>query len=176
MTELQLIPLTSEYLEFWHWLYNDPETRRHQPIRPTTLTEQAEMLERFRDHDLGNDTLPAYKWVLLEPKHNRPAGIVSFTRLQIDQGIGRIGYSIIPQYWRKGLATAAVRCLVDIVFSHTNTERLEAVCSVNNPASQRVLEKAGFKYEGIRRGYLRIREKRVDHYSFALLKSDWQAN
>jgi len=55
-------------------------------------------------------------------------------------------------------------------------ERLEAVRSINNPASRRVLEKAGFQYEGIRRKYLRIRDGRVDHHSFAVLKSDWQVN
>lgn len=176
MVEIELIPLSSDYLEFWHRLHNDPETRQHQPLESTTLSEQTEMLRLFQNNDLTNNTLPSYKWVLLETEQQQPLGIVSFHRLQIEQGIGRIGYSLLPEYWHQGYATTAVRMLVSLIFTHTNMERLEAVCSINNPASRRVLEKAGFKYEGIRRKYLRIRNGRVDHHSFAVLKSDWQVN
>ena len=176
MVEIELIPLNSNYLEFWHRLHNDPETRQHQPLESTTLSEQTEMLRRFQNNDLTDNTLPSYKWILLETDHQQPLGIVSFHRLQIKQGIGRIGYSLLPEYWHQGYATTAVRMLVSLIFTHTNMERLEAVCSINNPASRRVLEKAGFQYEGIRRKYLRIRDGRVDHHSFAVLKSDWQVN
>ncbi len=175
MLPIKIIPINQDYLEFWHRLHNDPATRQHQPIQPTTLAEQSVMLNRFVGHDLTNNTLPSYKWILVEPEHNQPIGMTSFHRLQIEQGIGRIGYSILPQFWGKGYATQAVHQLISLIFSKTNMERLEAVCSIHNPASKRVLEKAGFIYEGVRRDYLRIRDERIDHHSYAILKSDWLA-
>jgi len=175
MLPIKIIPINQNYLEFWHRIYNDPATRQHQPIQPTTMAEQAVMLNRFVDHDLANNTLPSYKWILIESESSQPIGFASFHRLQIEQGIGRIGYSISPEFWGKGYATQAVVQLTSLIFRKTNMERLEAVCSIHNPASQRVLDKAGFKYEGVRRDYLRIRDERIDHHSYAILKSDWLA-
>jgi RimJ/RimL family protein N-acetyltransferase len=51
-------------------------------------------------------------------------------------------------------------------------ERLEAVADVDNPASQRVLEKAGFKREGVLRKYVRLKGESRDMVMFSFLVSD----
>jgi len=101
-------------------------------------------------------------------------GEVSFDKLDIGQKIGRIGYSIAPGWWGKGFGTAVVGAMVDKIFSESDCQRIEAECSIHNPASRRVLEKNGFIREGTKRGYLEIHGERVDHYSFGLLKENWE--
>jgi RimJ/RimL family protein N-acetyltransferase len=57
-----------------------------------------------------------------------------------------IGYVIAPAFWGKGIATEAVKALIDTVFRLTKAERVVANSRVINPASRRVLEKCGLSY------------------------------
>ena len=100
---------------------------------------------------------------------------MSFNKIYLEHKIGIIGYTI-SIFWGKGYGTPAVRILVKKIFAELDTERIEAECSLNNPASQRALGKNGFILEGIKWGYLGIHGARVDHYSFGLLRSDWKNN
>jgi RimJ/RimL family protein N-acetyltransferase len=63
-------------------------------------------------------------------------------------GTLEIGYWIDPVQWGQGFATEAVQTFVDAVFSITECRELEAAVRVINPASQRVLRKAGFTWHG----------------------------
>ena len=58
-----------------------------------------------------------------------------------------IGYWLGEPYWGRGIATRAVRALIDYAFAHFDLMRLYATVFEWNPASARVLEKAGFTYE-----------------------------
>jgi RimJ/RimL family protein N-acetyltransferase len=57
-----------------------------------------------------------------------------------------IGYAVAPSHWGKGIATEAVKALIDTVFRVTTAERMVANSRVINPASRRVLEKCGLNY------------------------------
>ena len=63
-----------------------------------------------------------------------------------------IGIVLLPEFRGKGYGTAAQRLLADYLFATTTANRLEAETDVENLAERRALEKAGFIYEGIRRG------------------------
>lgn len=62
-----------------------------------------------------------------------------------------IGYCIHPKFRRKGLATKGTKLLAKYAFKRYKLKRLEAMCRDFNKASARVLEKAGFKLEGVLR-------------------------
>ncbi len=62
-----------------------------------------------------------------------------------------IGYWLGEAYWGRGIATAAVRGLAQSALEKTDLYRLFANVFSSNPASMRVLEKAGFQREGILR-------------------------
>jgi len=66
---------------------------------------------------------------------------------------GSVGYWLGPTAWGYGYATEAVRALTEYLFQETDLQRLEARVFEWNPASCRVLEKAGFTLEArLRRG------------------------
>jgi [ribosomal protein S5]-alanine N-acetyltransferase len=77
-------------------------------------------------------------------------------------------------YWNKGIMT---RCLNNVlVFGFKNMElnRIEARTMVDNYASQRLLEKTGFKKEGVQRGYRIIRGKSTDVILYGIVKDEYK--
>lgn len=59
-----------------------------------------------------------------------------------------IGYWLGEAHWGRGIATRAVRAFTAWLFASTPLERLHAFVFATNPASARVLEKAGYQFEG----------------------------
>lgn len=59
-----------------------------------------------------------------------------------------LGYWLAEPLWARGIMTAAVRTFVPACFETVELDRIFATASSNNPASARVLEKAGFAFEG----------------------------
>jgi RimJ/RimL family protein N-acetyltransferase len=63
-------------------------------------------------------------------------------------GMPTIGYWLGRPYWGRGLATEALRALVDTVFERSDAPAITAEVRVVNPASRHVLEKCGFRHDG----------------------------
>ena len=85
-----------------------------------------------------------------------------------------IGYSIIPDERGKGYCTEAVQIMVDYLFLSRNIVRVEAHTSIRNRASQRVLEKSGFKKEGTFRKAYFVRGEWVDSCIYSILREEWK--
>jgi ribosomal-protein-alanine N-acetyltransferase len=83
-----------------------------------------------------------------------------------------VGYWIGAPYVRRGHMTDAVKAIVPFAFGTLGLHRLEAACLPHNAASQRVLEKAGFRREGLARRYLKINGVWQDHDLYALLQDE----
>jgi [ribosomal protein S5]-alanine N-acetyltransferase len=83
-----------------------------------------------------------------------------------------LGYWVGAKYSHQGYMTSAVRAVVPFVFDSLELHRLEAACLPTNAASIRLLERTGFKREGLARGYLRINGVWQDHLLYALLDID----
>jgi [ribosomal protein S5]-alanine N-acetyltransferase len=83
-----------------------------------------------------------------------------------------VGYIVHQKYNGRGFATTALRLLINYAFTELNLHRLEAGTLPHNYASQRVLEKAGFRREGYAKNYLFINGKWQDHLIFAKTVED----
>ena len=62
-----------------------------------------------------------------------------------------VGYWIAPSEWGKGYATEAVRAMLDYGFRELKLHRIQGRHFGRNPASGRVMEKAGMVMEGVHR-------------------------
>lgn len=82
------------------------------------------------------------------------AGMVSFGR-RLPEPAPEIGYWIGEPFWGRGIATEAVRAVIDYAFSETGLSLLLGSARVVNPGSRRVLEKCGFQWSGV--GLTRVR-------------------
>jgi len=85
---------------------------------------------------------------------------------------GSIGYWISQHVAGRGVMPAAVALTTDYAFSHLGLHRIEINIRPENGPSLRVVEKLGFRDEGLRRSYLHIQGKWCDHRTFALVNDD----
>jgi ribosomal-protein-alanine N-acetyltransferase len=83
-----------------------------------------------------------------------------------------LGYWLGLPFVRQGFMTAAVAAVVDCAFEDLHLHRLEAATMPNNVASIRVLERNGFRREGIARRLLKINGAWEDHVLHALVVDD----
>jgi len=127
-----------------------PDVRRYIDV---LLREYAEgrfrtlaIAERESDTLIGGITIDVHKW---------------FPR-------GELGYWIAKPYRNKGYMTEAISAVIHYGFSDLGLIRIQAFHSVENPASGRVLEKAGMTYEGT----LRLYNGREDERIYSVINTD----
>ena len=98
--------------------------------------------------------------------------IGAFRQTNIHNKTAELGYYIAEEYWGKGIMTEAVKQLCDYVFSHTNIIRIYAEPFAYNIGSCRVLEKAGFQYEGTLRSNAFKNGNVLDMKMYSKLKTE----
>jgi ribosomal-protein-alanine N-acetyltransferase len=97
-------------------------------------------------------------------------GTISLYNPNKNKKIFEIGYFIARPYWNKGIATKAVKEMCNFGFKKLKLKRIWADTQSNNPASARVLEKAGFKLEGRKRKSIYKKGKYFDELIFGRLR------
>ena len=85
---------------------------------------------------------------------------------------GTLGYWIGERYARHGFMREAIEAVVHYAFNQLDLSRIEAACLPENAASRGVLEKSGFKYEGVAQSYLQINGRWRNHVLYANLRGD----
>jgi RimJ/RimL family protein N-acetyltransferase len=78
-----------------------------------------------------------------------------------------IGYWVAEPFWGRGVATSALIAATEYAFSQLHMIRVQARVFSNNPASARVLEKAGFQFEGTMRKSVLKRGEVLDQFLYA---------
>ena len=95
-----------------------------------------------------------------------------FRQGNIHRLTAELGYYIAEEYWGKGIMTKAVKQICKYVFDNSDILRIYAEPFAFNAASCRVLEKAGFQYEGTLRSNAIRNGKVIDMKMYSLLKSE----
>ena len=85
---------------------------------------------------------------------------------------GTIGYWVGERFARRGYMREAVLAVVHHAFNTLDLSRIESACLPENVASRGVLEKSGFKYEGVAQSYLQINGRWRNHVLYANLRGD----
>ncbi|UWQ92354.1 GNAT family protein [Aliisedimentitalea scapharcae] len=85
---------------------------------------------------------------------------------------GTLGYWIGQRHARQGYMREAIEAVLHHAFTKLDLSRAEAACLPENQASRGVLEKSGFKYEGVAQSYLQINGRWRTHVLYAALRSD----
>ena len=96
--------------------------------------------------------------------------IGAFRQQNIHRQTAEMGYYIAEAYWGRGIMTEAVRQTCAYVFAQSDIMRIYAEPFAYNTASCRVLEKAGFQYEGTLQNNAVKNGKVLDMKMYALLK------
>jgi len=152
---------------FVEWV-NKPEVfGEYNPLHQMSKTEAEKMLDNPSD----------IKPFIIEKKDGSKIGfIVHFHVLHLGTGTKQleIGYSLIPSERGKGFCSEAVKIMVDYLFLSKDIMRIQAQTDQRNGASQKVLEKAGFKKEGILRKNFFMRGEWTDDYIYSIIREEWK--
>jgi RimJ/RimL family protein N-acetyltransferase len=97
-------------------------------------------------------------------------GIGLMLREEVFRRTAEVGFWLGEPFWNRGIATRAVRAMVDWGFSELDLERIQARVFEENRASARVLEKAGFSYEGRLRRSVTKRGRTFDQFVYAIFR------
>ncbi len=111
-------------------------------------------------------------WAIAESEKQNLIGTIGFNSWNIYNMRAEISYDLMPDYWRKGIMTKTLSNVVSFAFQKMGINRIEAKTMLNNVASQKLLEKIGFKREGILREYRIIREVPSDVLLYSLIQKD----
>ncbi|MGH1578174.1 GNAT family N-acetyltransferase [Planktotalea sp.] len=85
---------------------------------------------------------------------------------------GTLGYWVGQEYARQGYMGEAIAAMVHYAFERMDLSRLEAACLPENKASRGLLERSGFKYEGVAQAYLQIDGRWRTHVLYSALRMD----
>jgi RimJ/RimL family protein N-acetyltransferase len=158
--------IEKEDLPLWMQWANDPEFwGEYNPLSQVT---KAEVEKNWEGPYKG-------KRFFIEKKDGTKLGFIgSGEMLPGEPQHLIIGYSLLPAERGKGYGTEAVALLVDFLFLSADIVRISAFVDPGNPASQRVLEKSGFKREGTIRRLGFLRGKWSDFIFYGIIREDWK--
>ena len=95
---------------------------------------------------------------------------------RLPPGVVELGVDLYdPAQRGKGYGAEAVALLTAWLLDHGIADRVQASTAVGNVAMRRVLEKLGFTYEGIMRGFMPVGSGREDFALYGLTKAEWQS-
>lgn len=113
-----------------------------------------------------------YEWAVTLKSDGTLIGSIGIMDLSRSDLSGEAGYCIARPYWNQGYATEALRAVIGYMFRRVGLNRIEAFHAVGNPASGRVMEKAGMSFEGICRQKYQTADGLADCAHYAILAED----
>jgi RimJ/RimL family protein N-acetyltransferase len=111
------------------------------------------------------------QWFFIEKKDGTKIGTISHRSVFKTP---EIGSAVFPSERGKGYCSEAVKIMVDYLFLSKDIVRIQAHTDARNVASQKVLEKAGFKKEGTFRKEYFVRGEWRDSCIFCILREEWK--
>lgn len=153
-------------------LYGDPVVTRFWSFPAWTELAQA---EAYLVQRLSFETPSVYAWALAERASDLLIGTTTLFSLNGPQRRAEIGYSLLPARQGQGLALEALRLALGHAFGPLGLERIEADVDPRNEASWRLLEKLGFRREGLLRNRWRVGDEVADSAIYGLLREDFPA-
>lgn len=144
---LRLTPVTVQNAgALWNVL-QQPDLRMYQELPSVGAAAFADMVSK-RPRVLRPGTSGRFEWLVYVTRVRKPVGWVSLRVAERDLATGEIGYSIVRDFRGRGIASEAVRVLMDEAFTQGGLTRINAYCLPENKPSRRLLERLSFVPEG----------------------------
>ncbi|CAN5648160.1 GNAT family N-acetyltransferase [soil metagenome] len=128
--------------------FTDPDIQRWHFRRLDSVDEAHAWIA---GHRAGWEAETSANWAIVAPGSVRPVGRIALTTLDLPGARGEVSYWLIAAARGQGLVTRSLLALTTWSFGELGLERIELKHSVDNPASCRVAERAGFAAEGTMR-------------------------
>ena len=166
-------------------------------MRPFSLADASEVQRLAGDRSIADTTLNvphpyeqgmAEGWISTHQPKFEARELVTFAitlhddaqligainlKLDVDADRAELGYWIGKPWWNRGYCTEAAVAVIDYGFRVLNLNRINATHLARNPASGRVMQKAGMAHEGVARQHVKKWGLHEDLVLYGLLRETW---
>jgi [ribosomal protein S5]-alanine N-acetyltransferase len=155
------------------------ELASHPDVAATTLNiphpyPEGAAIEFVENVRAAHEEKRSYTLAMIRKFDDLLMGMITI-RPRLELRHAEIGYWLGTPYWGQGYTTEAARRIIDFGFQELNLYRIYASYFTSNPASRRVMEKAGMAYEGTLRQHVCRFDVFHDLGYCGILREEWEA-
>jgi len=168
---LHLRPLRAGDADDLFAVHSDPRVMRYWSHPAWTQREQA--VARIAQLARDRENAEFYTWASTLTGADRLLGTVSLFAINRAHGRAEVGYALGAHAWGRGYATEGLRLAIGFAFDSIGLTRLEADIDPRNEASCRLVERVGFRREGLLRERWHVAGEVTDSAIYGLLRSEY---
>jgi [ribosomal protein S5]-alanine N-acetyltransferase len=142
---LCLQPITNEDQQFIFKGLSHPDVIPFYGVQYTSFESAKAQTEWYDKIWAEGSGIP---WKIVDRTSGEKLGVLSVYYYKPEHNKAEVGFWLMPSHWNRGIALESLNAAIDYWQSQKNLHRLEAFVEEGNHASSKVLEKAGFVYEG----------------------------
>lgn len=158
-----------DMLTYW---VSDPKIQSPycEPIY-TTKEEVRGLLDKY----IGSyENLDYYRWAIIEKESGICIGQIAIFLVDNKNHFCEIEYALGSKFHRKGYASEAVKSILNFSFNEVNFHKVQVCHNGDNIASQGVIRKCNFTYDGNLRDFFYMDGKYVDRLYYSMLKEEYE--
>lgn len=150
-------------------IFSNPDVTRYYDL--DTFTRPAQAKDLIHRHEVQFEKDAGIRWGIALKDAPRLIGTagVGWQRWNFS---AILGYELAREHWNRGIMTEAIRTMAGYIFNKAGMNRIQATTEIENAASVRVLEKLGFREEGLLREWGFWKGTFRDVRCFSLLRKD----
>jgi ribosomal-protein-alanine N-acetyltransferase len=150
-------------------LADDEVTRYYDDASLTDVSQAGEQIEAWKNGYLHRRCI---RWGITLKDEGALIGTCGYYGIHPWHMRASIGYELGSPFWRQGIMSEALNAIINLGFTDMNLNRIDALVMPENTPSIQLLEKIGFKNEGLLRAYENWGDKGfTDLYILSLLRS-----
>jgi [ribosomal protein S5]-alanine N-acetyltransferase len=156
-----------------HAYGSDPEVTRYTAFGPNTPEVTTEFLQRACAEASGPERTN-FSFAAIHRPTNQLIGSCGLMRSDANGPQYGFGYVLHRDWWRRGFGREMAGALVEFGFRELGAHRLWAQVFVGNVGSARIIERLGFREEGVALQSFYVRNTWYDVRTFAMLRKEWE--
>ncbi|WP_241295576.1 GNAT family N-acetyltransferase [Burkholderia stabilis] len=168
LSALSLRQLERADLDAWYAYLSNPDVIRHTSWN---LRSRDDLLPLFDGIESAHPE-SIRRLAIVDTASGALAGTIGLHTVSTVNRSAEIAYDLAPSHWGRGIASALCASVTAWAFAEGGFMRLQGVVLTSNAGSVRVLQKCGYRYEGLLRAYRMVRGTPGDFAMYARLATD----
>ena len=145
-----------------------PEVQEFTSSNPACVEDLLALIHRT----LAGEPNSPIQFALIAEGGSSLVATVGFHTISTLNGTAEITYDVSPSHWGRGIATKACRAATSWAFAAKGWHRIQATTVLQHLRSQRVLERCGYRKEGLVRNYRIVRGQPTDYWLYSAVPGD----
>ena len=168
---LELRPFEAAFLERFVAYRRKPEVALYQSWSDYTQADALAFYEQQRALSFDTDET-WYQLAMVRKQDGLLIGDVAAHFFDEGRQV-ELGFTLDSAYQKQGYATEAMRAVLKLLFLELKKHRVSATCDAQNVGAQRLLERLGFRQEGVFRKNIFFKGSWGDETTYAMLGEEW---